>query len=90
METFDFDPKDFGIYANRDAVKGYEAATNAEMMRDVFRGKNHAELTDVVALNAAFGLKVSGVEDNLLKAFRLAKETIRSGRVYDKLQVLTE
>ncbi|HEX2965457.1 MAG TPA: anthranilate phosphoribosyltransferase [Syntrophorhabdaceae bacterium] len=89
LEVFDFDPKEFGIYADKASVRGYEAATNADMMREMFIGQNHAALTDVVALNAAFGLKVSGVESDLRQAFTLAKETIRSGKVYDKLQELT-
>ena len=89
LEVFDFDPKEFGIYATKDAVKGYEATTNAEMMREVFLGHNHAALTDIVGLNAAFGLKVAEVETDLRKAFILAKETIKTGRVYEKLEELT-
>jgi anthranilate phosphoribosyltransferase len=89
MKIFDFDPKEFGIYGNKDAIKGAEAMANAQTMREVFQGNNHDAITNVVALNTAFALTVADVETDLKKAFLLAKETIKSGKVYEKLQELT-
>jgi anthranilate phosphoribosyltransferase len=89
LKVFDFDPKDLGIYGSKDAIKGDEAMTNAQVMREVFQGKNHNAITDVVALNAAFAFSVAEVETDLKKAFLLAKETIKSGRAYEKLRELT-
>jgi anthranilate phosphoribosyltransferase len=89
LKVFDFDPKDLGIYGSKDAIKGDEATANAQVMREVFQGKNHNAITDVVALNAAFAFSVAEVETDLKKAFLLAKETIKSGRAYEKLQELT-
>jgi len=89
LKIFDFDPKALGIYGNKDAIKGYEATTNAQMMREVFQGKNHNAVTDVVALNAGFALAVAEVETDLKKAFMLARETIKGGKVYEKLMELT-
>ena len=89
LKIFDFDPKELGIYGSKDEMKGYEASTNAQMMRDVFQGKNHNAITDVIALNAAFALAVAEVETDLKKAFLLVKETIKSGKAYEKLQELT-
>jgi anthranilate phosphoribosyltransferase len=89
LKIFDFDPKEFGIYGNKDAIKGAEAAANAQTMREVFQGKNHNAITDVVALNTAFALTVAEVETDLKKAFLLARETIRSGKAYEKLQEIT-
>jgi anthranilate phosphoribosyltransferase len=89
LKIFDFDPKELGIYGNKDAIKGYEATTNAQMMREVFQGKNHNAITDVVALNTAFAFTVAEVETDLKKAFLLAKETIKSGKAYEKLAELT-
>jgi anthranilate phosphoribosyltransferase len=89
LKIFDFDPKELGIYGSKDDVKGFEATANAQVMREVFQGKNHNAVTDVVALNAAFALTVAEVEINLKKAFLLARETIKSGKVYEKLQEIT-
>jgi anthranilate phosphoribosyltransferase len=89
LKIFDFDPKELGIYGSKDEMKGYGASTNAQMMRDVFQGKKHNAITDVVALNAAFALAVAEVETDLKKAFLLVKETIKSGKAYEKLQELT-
>lgn len=89
LRIFDFDPKELGIYGNKDAIKGYEATTNAQIMREVFQGENHNAITDVVALNAAFAFIVAEVETDLKKAFLLARETIKGGKAYEKLQELT-
>jgi anthranilate phosphoribosyltransferase len=89
LRIFDFDPKELGIYGSKEAIKGDEATTNAQVMREVFQGKDHSAITDVVALNAAFALSVAEVETDLKKAFMLAKESIKSGKTYEKLVELT-
>jgi anthranilate phosphoribosyltransferase len=89
LKIFEFDPKEFGIYASKDSVKGYEATVNAQIMKEVFLGENHNDLTNAIAINAAFALTLAEVETDLRKAFMLAKETIRSGRAHEKLVELT-
>lgn len=88
VTKFDFDPRDFGIHADREKIQGYEAGTNAQIMKEVFSGINHADLTNAVAINAAFSLTLAEVETDLRRAFVLAKETLQSGRVYEKLEEL--
>jgi len=85
ITKFDFDPKEFGIYADKETIKGYDAQTNAQIMKEVFRGTNHGGLTNAIAINAAFGLTLADVETDLRKAFLLAKETIKGGKAYEKL-----
>jgi anthranilate phosphoribosyltransferase len=46
LKVFDFDPKEFGVYGSKDAIKGAGARTNAQTMREVFQGKNHDPITD--------------------------------------------
>jgi anthranilate phosphoribosyltransferase len=89
LKIFEFDPKEIGIYASKDSVKGYEATVNAQIMKEVFLGENHNDLTNAIAINAAFALTLAEVETDLRKAFMLAKETIKSGRVHEKLVELT-
>jgi anthranilate phosphoribosyltransferase len=58
-------------------------------MKEVFLGRNHSDLTNAIAINAAFSLTLTEVEKNLRKAFLLARETIKSGKVLDKLAELS-
>jgi anthranilate phosphoribosyltransferase len=88
VKTFDFDPMEFGIYASKDTVKGYEASVNAKIMKEVFLGENHSDLTNAIAINAAFALLLAEVETDLRKAFVLAREAIKSKKVYEKLTEL--
>ena len=39
LKIFDFDPKELGIYGSKEALQGYEAAGNAQIMKEVFQGK---------------------------------------------------
>jgi anthranilate phosphoribosyltransferase len=89
ITKFDFDPKEFGIYADKETIQGYDAQTNAQIMKEVFRGVNHGDLTNAIAINAAFGLTLADVEADLRKAFLLAKETIKGGKAYEKLAELS-
>ncbi len=84
-EVFEFDPREFGIYADIKEIKGGDAIKNARLMVEMFKGE-HKSLQNAVAINAAFGLVISGVESDLKKAFTLAKETITNGRAYEKLE----
>ncbi len=88
IKTFDFDPKEFDIYADKESMRGYEPKDNARIMQEVFQGKSHEHLVDVIAINAAFALMLTEVEPDLRKAFLLARETVRTGKAYDRLMEL--
>ncbi len=84
-----FDPLSFGIAAPGSSVRGYDAGRNAQIMEEMFRLRNeHEDLKNAVCINAAFGLLAASVESDLKAAFLLAKESIESGRAYEKLQEL--
>ncbi len=83
----EFDPIGFGIGASIESVRGYDASGNARLLEEVFAGQ-HEHLRDAIAINAAFGLLVSSVEDDLRGAFMLAREAIESGKAYEKLREL--
>lgn len=88
VERFEFDPRQFGIYAGRDAVRGYEPEMNAKIMKEVFQGE-HDGLINAIAINAAFALVLAEVEGDLRRAFTLAKETMKDGRAHEKLMELS-
>ena len=88
LKKFDFDPREFGIYADRGVLQGYDAQTNAKIMREVFKGEEHGDLANAIAINAAFALTLAEVEPDLKAAFSLAREAIKSGKAYEKLMEL--
>jgi anthranilate phosphoribosyltransferase len=87
VKRFEFDPKPFGVSAPISAIKGYEPEINARIAREVFQGE-HGHLVNIVAVNAAFALVLAGVEDDVRKAFLLARETLTSKKAYEKLTEL--
>ena len=88
IRRFEFDPKEFGIHADLEALKGYEPAANARIMKETLLGR-HRDLVNAVAINAAFALMAAEVEAKPVPAFLLARETIASGRAYERLMELS-
>ncbi len=87
VRRIEFDPREFGIHADLEAIRGYEPAANARIMKETLLG-GHPDLVNVVAINAAFALMAADVEERLVPAFFLAREAIRSGRAYERLMDL--
>ena len=90
VRTYYVTPEDFGIArAPISALRGGDAAQNAEIIRALLSGEEGAR-RDVVLLNAAAGrvggAKASGLREGIL----LARESIRSGRALGCLQKLAE
>lgn len=86
-KRFEFDPREFGIYATQDKLKGFDAKTNAKILKEIFLGE-HEILADAIAINCAFAFSLTGIEDNLKDGFLLAKESIKSKKAYEKLMEL--
>jgi anthranilate phosphoribosyltransferase len=87
-KRFEFDPREFGIYTTKDKLKGFDAQTNAKILKEIFLGE-HEVLADAIAINCAFAFNLVGIEDNLKNGFLLAKESIKSKKAYDKLMEIT-
>jgi anthranilate phosphoribosyltransferase len=81
-------PEDFGVKrAPIEAIRGGSAAENAVTIRGIFAGRAGAP-RDIVVINAAAALVVSGVAENFRDAVRLAGEAISSGSAAQKLTKL--
>jgi anthranilate phosphoribosyltransferase len=81
-------PEDFGVKrAPIEAIRGGSAAENAVTIRGIFAGRAGAP-RDIVVINAAAALVVSGVAENFRDAVRLAGEAISSGSAARKLTAL--
>jgi len=86
--SFEIDPAAFGIpCAVPEALAGDDAATNAEILKHIFAGQQGAG-RDIVLLNAAAALWVSGKADSIDDGIVLAAEAIDSGRVTETLKNL--
>ncbi len=72
------------------ALKGGDVPENADILRNVLQGKGTPAQQDVVALNTSLALQVGGLipPENHLSGINLAKDIIRSGDAWLKLEKL--
>src|SRR5438445_3437151 len=92
LETFTISPHDFGLKPQSlDGFGGSGPEANAQLIRRILQGeetKAAAAARNLVTVNAAAGLYVAAVADDLCKAAKLAHESIDSGRAASKLDAL--
>lgn len=69
------------------AIRGGNAFENAEILRQLLQGKQSAYF-DTVILNAGIGFFAYGLAETMKEGIEMAKESIFSGRAYDKLQAV--
>ena len=80
IESSEIKPEDFGMErAEFDLLAGGDAETNAVIVRDVLCGKETGARKDIVVLNAAAAIIVSGKADDFAGGIKLADESISSG-----------
>ncbi|KAG0587746.1 hypothetical protein KC19_2G188500 [Ceratodon purpureus] len=80
IESFVFDPLDFGIArCSLEDLKGGDADFNAKALRDVLAGQQGA-IADSLILNAGAGLMACGLVKDLGEGVSLAREVQRSGK----------
>jgi anthranilate phosphoribosyltransferase len=79
VSTRSFEPGELGIaVVDPSAIAGGDAAVNASIANRVFAGETGA-YRDIVCLNAAAGLVVSGLVDDLAAGFLAAQRSVDSG-----------
>ena len=84
------DPGTFGVAAvSTDALLGGDARINAAIIESVLKGERGPR-RDVVLMNTAAALMVSGVSPSLSEGFRQAAESIDTGAAWRKLELLRE
>jgi anthranilate phosphoribosyltransferase len=88
VRCYTVDAEDLGLArASLDDLRGGSAVENAQVVRSVLGGE-HGAYRDVVVLNAAAGLVVAGVADDLAEGLKRACSVIDDGRaakVLDRL-----
>ncbi|HEX2038347.1 MAG TPA: anthranilate phosphoribosyltransferase [Acidimicrobiales bacterium] len=88
--AFVVDPRELGLAtADREAVRGADAATNAAFTRRVLEGERGPH-RDIVLLNAAAGVVAAGLAADLVEGLGLAERSVDDGRAGEALERLVK
>lgn len=90
VETYTLTPPDFGIREHNyeDIASKENAAANVAAILAVLQGEADTPVADMFCVNAACALRVSGLEEDLVKGTAMARETIANGTALEKLRQL--
>jgi len=81
-----FTPGDVGVPMYRlEELEGGTAAENAGIAREILNGGGPPAVRDAVLLNAGASLAVYGLADSIEDGYRKARQSLREGKVMDKL-----
>ena len=82
---------DYGIsLCDFESLKGGDAPTNAQIIRNILGGKETGPKKDIVVLNAAAAIIVANLADDFKSAINIANESVSSGKALGRLQELIE
>jgi anthranilate phosphoribosyltransferase len=86
VESTYFSPEDFGIERGKmEDLLGGDKEENAKIAVDILKGEKGRK-RDVVLLNAAAAIMVSGKVSDAFAAYEMAKDSIDSGRALKKVE----
>lgn len=90
IKNFEIKPEDAGLAGSGlDAIRGDGPEANAKALRELLNGKKSA-YRDIVILNAAAGLVITGRTPDLKKGAELAVQSIDKGHALAALGALVE
>ena len=91
VTTGEFTPKEFGIKpCGLEDISGGEPEENAEIMKNIFLGKESIERKNVVCLNAACAFLIADKVKSLKEGFEFAKSIIDKKEAYGLLMNFIE
>ena len=80
-------PEDFGMKrCTLSEIKGGDREYNAQLIRDIFSGRETGPKRNMLLLNAAGALLVGGKVSSLKEGIKMAEEVIDSGKAASKLE----
>ena len=86
IKNFIINPIELSITKkNKENLKGKNAEYNAQKIVDIYKGEDN-EFSDAVALNVAAGLIITDKEKNFKNSYNVAKQHLKSGKVFYHLQ----
>ncbi len=81
-----FSPEEFGIKrASFEELKGGTLEDNAEIIKNIFKGKIQGAKKDVILLNSALAFLIANKVNTIEEGILLADDIIKSGAAYEKL-----
>ncbi len=84
LKHFSLSPNSFGLSScHFNDIQGGDLKKNRELALAILSGTCQTRHLDLVLINAALALKLSGRIKNLKKAYQKAQELVLSGKVYD-------
>jgi anthranilate phosphoribosyltransferase len=87
MRRWTLDPADYGVHAPLDAIRGGDAAFNAEVLTAILAGERSPR-ADLVVLNAALALVVADAAADIPDGMERARAAIASGAARAALDAL--
>ena len=88
VKSFDLTPEDAGLTrASIDDIRGGDSEENAGIIKSILEGEQGPR-RDIVLLNTAAALVVSGQAQDMADGVELARSVIDSGRALEKLKAL--
>lgn len=91
VRTYFIEPKSFGIKkAKREEILGGSKEDNAEIAVRILKNEEKGAKRDIVLINAAAAIYVSGIAKDLKEGIKLASAAIDSGAAYNKLKQIME
>lgn len=91
MKTYKIKPEDFGIKRSPiETVKGGGPQKNAQILNDVFSGREKGPFYDVIVLNSGFAIYIADMAKTPKEGVALARGIIDSGKAAQKLKDFVE
>lgn len=90
VRTYEVDPRELGMSGGTlDDLRGGDATRNAALAREVLAGEPGPR-SDIVVLNAAAGLVVAGIVDEIPEGIEAARSSLTEGRAAAALEALVK
>ncbi len=91
IKTYYIKPSDFGLKeAPMEAVRGGNPEKNAQILREIFSGKERGPYRDVILLNSGFAIYIADKVATPQEGVELAARIIDNGEAGKKLQEFVE
>ena len=89
IRRIDLNPKDFGIdLSSNNALTGGDLEENIKILSSILKGKGSSSQSNVVALNNALVLWVSGIQDDFKIGFESSLDKLKSGEAWNSFESL--
>ncbi|MBU1992348.1 MAG: bifunctional indole-3-glycerol-phosphate synthase TrpC/phosphoribosylanthranilate isomerase TrpF [Patescibacteria group bacterium] len=87
IKNYMIDPEDFGVKrCEFYEIAGGDKDINTRIALDILKGKCNSRHVDLVLVNVALALKLSGKVKDLKEGYALARELVQKGIPYEKLE----